>query len=118
MCEDLDGEERCPGIGTEAQEGSSTLKGQRCKQRWVASGVVCSTPRTARGCNGLRSLHASVEKISHSNGSKPDEPWENLAFPTYLQSEVDDFCQDWDEALQVRFASSFQRPVQWKLCCS
>lgn len=44
---------------------------------------------------------AEVSKISHSNGSKPDEPWENLAFPTYLQSEVDDFCQDWDEALQV-----------------
>lgn len=53
-------------------------------------------------------MHASVEKISHSNGSKPDEPWENLAFPTYLQSEVDDFCQDWDEALQVWCACSPQ----------
>lgn len=46
---------------------------------------------------------ADTSKISHTNGSKPDEPWENLAFPTYLQSEVDDFCQDWDEALQVPF---------------
>ena len=52
-----------------------------------------------------RSMYASadISKISHTNGSKPDEPWENLAFPTYLQSEVDDFCQDWDEALQVPF---------------
>ena len=52
-----------------------------------------------------RSIYASadISKTSLTNGSKPDEPWENLAFPTYLQSEVDDFCQDWDEALQVPF---------------
>lgn len=42
-----------------------------------------------------------------SNGTpKNEDQWQNLAFPTYLQSEVDDFCQDWDEALQVTMRSS------------
>ena len=36
---------------------------------------------------------------------KSEDQWQNLAFPTYLQSEVDDFCQDWDEALQVTTCS-------------
>ena len=64
--------------------------------------------------------NASVEvfKTSHTNGSKPDEPWENLAFPTYLQSEVDDFCQDWDEALQVPLSHIVHvdnAPAHWSL---
>lgn len=44
---------------------------------------------------------AGVPKRPGSNPPKADEQWQDLAFPTYLQSEVDDFCQDWDEALQV-----------------
>lgn len=30
-----------------------------------------------------------------------NKQWQETAFPSYLQSAKDDFCQDWDEALQV-----------------
>ena len=28
--------------------------------------------------------------------------WLDSAFPSYLQSKKDDFCQSWEEAVQVR----------------
>ena len=41
----------------------------------------------------------------HANGVdsvlEDNKQWHATAFPSYLQSEKDDFCQDWDEALQV-----------------
>ncbi|KAL3145212.1 hypothetical protein ABBQ32_000961 [Trebouxia sp. C0010 RCD-2024] len=73
-----------------------------CAKTLTARSVVRgSEQKRRRGLACSKDNGASREKISHTNGSKPDEPWENLAFPTYLQSEVDDFCQDWDEALQL-----------------
>ena len=27
--------------------------------------------------------------------------WHETAFPSYLQSQKDDFCQSWEEAMQV-----------------
>ncbi|DBA69925.1 TPA: hypothetical protein ACH3X2_012420 [Trebouxia sp. C0005] len=47
------------------------------------------------------SSSGGVPKRPGNNSPKADEQWQDLAFPTYLQSEVDDFCQDWDEALQL-----------------
>lgn len=35
---------------------------------------------------------------------KDDITWKNGAFPVYLQSTQDDFCQSWDEALQACIA--------------
>ena len=32
--------------------------------------------------------------------------WHDSAFPSYLQSKKDDFCQSWEEAMQVRTSVS------------
>ncbi|KAL0030972.1 hypothetical protein WJX79_005631 [Trebouxia sp. C0005] len=64
---------------------------------------ICCT-RRARGLRTKSSNNGAgegVPKRPGNNSPKADEQWQDLAFPTYLQSEVDDFCQDWDEALQL-----------------
>ena len=60
---------------------------------------------------------AGAPKDLSNSTPKSEDQWQNLAFPTYLQSEVDDFCQDWDEALQVIMCSfvSVCLPVQFEL---
>ena len=89
-------------------EEQSTSAGWFAQKKTVPAKVSCMHSHLYYPVH-VSLLYAPVEvsKISHTNGSKPDEPWENLAFPTYLQSEVDDFCQDWDEALQVQSACNF-----------
>ncbi|DBA90771.1 hypothetical protein WJX77_003879 [Trebouxia sp. C0004] len=60
--------------------------------------------RRARGLRTKSSNNGASEGVPKRPDNvlpKADEQWQDLAFPTYLQSEVDDFCQDWDEALQL-----------------
>ena len=42
--------------------------------------------------NGASSQEAILEE---------NRQWQTTAFPSYLQSAKDDFCQNWDEAVQV-----------------
>lgn len=74
--------------------GLSGLHDKQC------SSLLCT--RRARGLRARSSNNGAGEpKHPGNNAPKADEQWQDLAFPTYLQSEVDDFCQDWDEALQL-----------------
>ncbi len=68
-----------------------------------ADAALASTASTTTYVHPTQSALAGVPKRPGNNPPKADEQWQDLAFPTYLQSEVDDFCQDWDEALQVTF---------------
>ena len=46
------------------------------------------------------------------------DSWHATAFPSYLQSEVDDFCKEWDEALQAcpsLVASKLGQDLSWPL---
>ena len=39
----------------------------------------------------------------------PEQPgWQDAGFATYMQSNADDFCRTWDEALQVRLSHAGQ----------
>ena len=61
---------------------------------------------------------AGAPKDLSNSTPKSEDQWQNLAFPTYLQSEVDDFCQDWDEALQVIMYTSASVRAKMFLCSS
>lgn len=68
-----------------------------------AGAALASIASTTARVNPIQRALAGEPKRPGNNAPKADEQWQDLAFPTYLQSEVDDFCQDWDEALQVAF---------------
>ena len=80
-------------------------------------GLLHAAAALASIASGKRSVHqtqcvlAGVPKPPGNNLPKAEEQWQDLAFPTYLQSEVDDFCQDWDEALQVTLQANESSPV-------
>ena len=54
------------------------------------------TGRSTSGAVGAFEQRAAEDKAA----------WEEGGFPSYLQSEVDDFCASWSDALQVRLESA------------
>ncbi len=73
--------------------------------------ALASIASATRRVHPTQCVLAGVPKPPGNNPPKADEQWQDLAFPTYLQSEVDDFCQDWDEALQVTLQANASSPV-------
>ena len=47
------------------------------------------------------SPRSAIAFAQAQRAAEDSEAWKNGAFPSYLQSEVDDFCAAWDDALQV-----------------
>ena len=42
-----------------------------------------------------------------------NKQWHDTAFPSYLQSKKDDFCLNWEEAMQVRLLAIIPPDVAW-----
>ncbi len=76
-----------------------------------AASALASIASATRHVHPTQCVLAGVPKPPGKNIPKAEEQWQDLAFPTYLQSEVDDFCQDWDEALQVILPAYKSSPV-------
>jgi len=75
-----------------------------------AAAALLSIALATRRVHPTQCVLAGVPKPPGNNAPKAEEQWQDLAFPTYLQSEVDDFCQDWDEALQVTLQANESSP--------
>jgi hypothetical protein len=50
---------------------------------------------------GDRATSATAAVGADQRALEDRDAWKEGAFPSYLQSEVDDFCASWSDALQV-----------------
>ncbi len=97
---------RARGLRTKSSNNGAGGKGLLHAAEALAS-IALATGRV----HPTQCVLAGVPKPPGNNLPKAEEQWQDLAFPTYLQSEVDDFCQDWDEALQVTLQANESSPV-------